>query len=479
MCSGGVKAHGPMGRAARMGAPQTDPSRPAQPATGHPYPPYDAPFFGDFRDLCERLGDESPDLVAFEQAEGSPVTYRALAQAVEARRRELESAGAGRFVEVRAADPVQFAAHYLACVSSGRAAVLCPLDARQEAVLSAGEVPAEVCALCASSGTSGAPKAVMLTERGILDDLTAGLRLYRFAPGARYAKLLPYTHAFGLVCDLLAPLVTVGTIALPASAATFAAQLPRLGPTALNLPPRAAALLADLLGGTGTAGGYRLPTLRKVLCGGAGLSADTARRLRTHGIEAFGCYGLTECSPCVSVNRDGWRKDGSCGLALDCNEVRVAEQGEVLVRGANVMAGYLGDKERTRQRLCDGWLHTGDVGRIDKDGFLFIDGRLDDLIVLADGTKVAPEPLERELEAHPSVAQALVYGAERDGGRGTVLACKLALRKGTDPDDAADALKFARALRTPEGAPIEQACISDIGLPQGAGGKLLRRAAGR
>ncbi len=441
-------------------------------AFGGPYPLYDAPRFASFSELVEHIEAAWGTSTAFEPANEQAVSYRELIESVARKRMEMNGADEGRFVEVRDADPVQFAARYLAVVSSGRCAVLCGLAEGQKAQLES--VPAGICTLAASSGTSGDPKVVMLTEAGLLTDLTAGLELYEFARGGRYAKLLPYTHAFGLVCDLLAPLVTGGTIAVPHASATFVAELPHMAPTALNLPPRAAAMLADLL----DAGTYKLPSLRKILCGGAGLAASVTQRLRAHGIEAFGCYGLTECSPCVSVNRDGWHKDGSCGVALGCNEVRVSERGEVLVRGADVMAGYLGRPELTAARIDrDGWLHTGDVGHIDSDGFLFVDGRLDDVIVLADGTMVAPEVLERALEAHPAIEQALVYGMPDKRSGQVVLACKLVLRDGAGCDAQRDSADFARSMQTPDGARIEHVETSGEPLPLSPAGKLLRRHA--
>lgn len=443
-----------------------------QEAFGEPYPLYEAPRFASFAELVAYIGAAWGGSIAFEPAIEQTVSYRELAKRIERERMEMDGAGEGRFVGVSDANPVQFAARYLAVVSSGRCAVLCRLAEEQKVRLT--DVPENVCTLAASSGTSGDPKVVMLTEAGLLADLTAGLELYEFARGGRYAKLLPYTHAFGLVCDLLAPLVTGGTIAVPHASATFVAELPHMVPTALNLPPRAAAILADLL----DAGTYKLPSLRKILCGGAGLAASVTQRMRVHGIEAFGCYGLTECSPCVSVNRDGWHKDGSCGVALRCNAMRTSERGEVLVRGANVMAGYLGRPELTASRIDgDGWLHTGDVGHIDNDGFLFVDGRLDDVIVLADGTMVAPEVLERTLEDHPAIAQAFVYGTpDRRCGQ-TVLACKLVLREGLSCGDRRDAVDFAQSVQTPEGTRIEHIEISDEPLPRNAVGKLLRRPA--
>ncbi len=435
-------------------------------------PLYDAPRFASFAELVAYIGETWGDSIAFETADEQSVSYHELVERIARERMEMDEASEGRFVEVSDADPVQFAARYLAVVSSGRCAALCRLTEKQKAQLAG--VPEGVCTFAASSGTSGDPKVVMLTEAGLLADLTAGLELYEFARGGRYAKLLPYTHAFGLVCDLLAPLVTGGTIAVPHASSTFVAELPHMAPTALNLPPRAAAMLADLL----DAGTYKLPSLRKILCGGAGLAASVTQRMRAHGIEAFGCYGLTECSPCVSVNRDSWHKDGSCGVALRCNEIRTDERGEILVRGANVMAGYLGRPELTARRVDrDGWLRTGDVGYIDKDDFLFVDGRLDDVIVLADGTMVAPEVLERALGAKLTIAQALVYGTPDTRSGQVVLACKLVLREGTDDAAERAAIDFAHSLQTPDGTRIEHVEVSCEPLPLSPAGKLLRRQA--
>lgn len=448
------------------------PDSAGQEAFGGPYPLYDAPRFASFAELVAYIGETWGGSIAFETADEQVVSYHELVERIARERMEMDEAGEGRFVEVSDADPVQFAARYLAIVSSGRCAVLCRLTEEQKSQLAG--VPEGVCTLAGSSGTSGDPKVVMLTETGLLADLRAGLELYEFARSGRYAKLLPYTHAFGLVCDLLAPLVTGGTIAVPHASATFIAELPHMAPTALNLPPRAAAMLADLL----DAGTYKLPSLRKILCGGAGLAASVTRRLRVHGIEAFGCYGLTECSPCVSVNRDRWHRDGSCGVALRCNEVHVGARGEVLVRGVNVMAGYLGRPELTAARIDpDGWLHTGDAGHIDNDGFLFVDGRLDDMIVLADGTFVAPEILERALGAHPAIAQALVYGMPDKRSGQVVLACRLVLRDGANDTAERDAIDFARSVQTPDGARIEHVEVSCEPLPLSPAGKLLRRQA--
>lgn len=362
-------------------------------------------------------------------------------------------------------------AEALAKVLAGVAGEACVAGAPAKRI--GRDLDAARCILGSSGTSGGAPKRVVLSERALVADLLGGLALYAFPHGGRTVSVIPPWHGFGLVCDLLAPLATGQTIGVPGDPLAALAQLPRFAPTQLNVPPRfASALLAllearlaalraqDGLGGGareaprpeegcprqaqmtpyGTAapcgaaaassplharaaravtGGH----LRKLLCGGAGLDADVSAGLRAFGIEAYGCYGLSECAPCVSVNRDAYHKDGSAGLPLACNEVRIAPDGEILVRGANVMAGYLGQAELTARILRDGWLHTGDVGRLDADGFLWVEGRLDSLIVLADGTKVAPEPWERALLALDGVAQALVCGTPTPAG--TALAARV------------------------------------------------------
>lgn len=344
------------------------------------------------------------------------------------------------------------------------------------------------CCVLASSGTSGAAKRVVLSQRNLVCDMRAGLARYSFARDARYVSVVPPTHAFGLTCDLLAPLATGGVICEVDAPQALLARLPGLAPTALNVPPRFAQMLLELMCARVSAGASAREAheavtggaLRKMLVGGAGLPARLADGLRAFGVAAFGCYGLSECAPCVSVNRDvlpaakggrgAWEdgadyvlterdgrdtggghapgtpgetcgcadrarpvpaepsafpanRDGSAGLPLGCNEVRVAPDGEILVRGENVMLGYLGRPDLTERALRDGWLHTGDLGHLDSDGFLWVDGRKDNLIALSDGTLASPEAWERALCALPGVHQAFVYACE--GRAGMELAARL------------------------------------------------------
>ena len=125
-------------------------------------------------------------------------------------------------------------------------------------------------------------------------------------------------------------------------------------------------------------------------------------------------YGLTETTAAVTVNRPGLVRVGSVGQPLPGTTVRVADDGELLVRGGQVMSGYWENAEATREVLsADGWFHTGDLGAIDDEGFVWITGRQKELLVTAGGKNVAPAPLEERIRAHPLVSQCLVLGDGR------------------------------------------------------------------
>ena len=447
---------------------------------GAPYAPYDVPVFTDVADLCDTVFARYGDDPAFEFANGETCTYRCLIDRVQRQTAQLEREDAGRFVAIEVCDGAQFVVDFLAVVRSGRCALLCDLDKRAaRAVTDRDAVPLDVACILASSGTTGTRKAVMLTERALLSDLRAGLRSYEFARGARFVHLLPSRHAFGLVCDLLAPLATGGTICLPSTGAAFLTALPFFRPTALNLPPQGAVALARVLEGAvdrgtprGRVADLHGGALHKILVGGAGMPTDLPARLRAFGIEAFGCYGLSECSPCVAVNRDRWKKDGSCGVILDCNEVRVSPEGELLVRGTNVMAGYVGRPDLTSKVLDGGWLHTGDRGFVDDDGFLFVEGRMDDVLVLSNGAAVAPECVERALDSCPAVEESLVFGA-RDARGQTVLGARIVALPGMSHEEVGRAV---RSLRFGDDGAlgIEVLVFEEKPLPRTAAGKLRR-----
>ena len=154
--------------------------------------------------------------------------------------------------------------------------------------------------------------------------------------------------------------------------------------------------------------------LRLSLSGGAPLGTDVCSFFHALGIPILEGYGLTECGTAATLNHPGNFRIGKVGLPFEGCEVKIAEDGEILIRGENVFAGYYGNEEATRAVLTeDGWLRSGDVGSIDEDGFLAITDRKKDLIITAGGKKISPQNIETALKAAPLVSQALVVGDRR------------------------------------------------------------------
>jgi len=152
---------------------------------------------------------------------------------------------------------------------------------------------------------------------------------------------------------------------------------------------------------------------RFFVSGGAGLAPDLAQRWENMGVAVVQGYGLTECSPVVAATSLTHRPVGAVGKPLACCEVRLAEDGEILVRGANVTTGYWQDSAATADAFDDGWYRTGDFGRLDQDGYVHLRGRKKNLIVLGNGMNVYPEDIEAVLARNPAVREAVVLGVPR------------------------------------------------------------------
>ena len=152
--------------------------------------------------------------------------------------------------------------------------------------------------------------------------------------------------------------------------------------------------------------------LDMIVCGGAPMDEKYVKGFRSLGITVLNGYGITECGPVVAVNRNRFVVAGSVGVPLCCNEVKISDEGEILVRGSNVMTGYYRNEEENDRAFTDGWFRTGDLGRLDNAGALHITGRIKNLIILGNGENIAAESIEQQVYTIPYVKEVVAYGQD-------------------------------------------------------------------
>jgi o-succinylbenzoate---CoA ligase len=221
-------------------------------------------------------------------------------------------------------------------------------------------------------------------------------------------------------------------------------------------------------------------SLRCVLLGGGPAPRPLLERCARLGVPVAQTYGLSETTSQIATlaPRDALRKPGSAGRAIYPNEIRIAADGsapgEILVRGPVVMSGYSGRPDATARAIVDGWLHTGDIGTLDADGFLYVLDRRDDLIITG-GENVYPAEVEAVLLALPWVAEAAVIGVPDDvWGQRVVAVVRIAERPDVaDPEETLRA--YCRAQLAGYKTPREIRVVTDL-LPRTASGKLRRMA---
>lgn len=301
----------------------------------------------------------------------------------------------------------------------------------------------KVCCIVYTSGTSGIPKGVMLTSAGIIGNALSYSK--NIDMDGKVVLCLPMHHMFAITTSLLMPLYLGLDIVINHNLKTLTNDLETFSPENICLVPAIAEFFykkinflirrdsesekyLDMINNgetqsltfeerrrifskfTKETGG----NLRRIISGAAALDRNIIVFLESIGIETLCGYGMTECSPVISVNMHGFNKYGSIGIPLLCNEVKTSSpdgvsDGEIMVRGSNVMKGYY-NKEKETAEVFDGeWLKTGDRGHIDSDGYLFITGRIKNLIIRSSGENVSPEELELLVGALPLVNEVVVH----------------------------------------------------------------------
>jgi long-chain acyl-CoA synthetase len=314
--------------------------------------------------------------------------------------------------------------------------------------------PDDLATLIYTSGTTGEPKGVMLTHGNVASNLNYSTRTFTWNPNSSCISFLPLSHITARHLDY-ALFCYGATIAYCGHFERLPGALTTIQPTVFVAVPRVYEKIREevqrragskpltrklfawalatgrrhreqiLLGQTPSALRWRVADglvfkkvkqafggkVRDYIAGGAPLGMDTAAWFADVGIRIFEGYGLTETSPVLALNNARDHRIGSVGKPIESVEYRFASDGELLVRGPFVFAGYWHKPKATAEAIeADGWFHTGDIARLDEDGFLYVTDRKKELIKTSGGKMIAPQPIESKLNTSPLVANAVLVG---------------------------------------------------------------------
>ena len=365
--------------------------------------------------------------------------------------------------------------------------------------------PDDTACIIYTSGTGGVPKGVMLSHRNIIANCRGAYVLLEMLGlgDEKFLSFLPLSHSYEHTAGLMFPISLGAEIYFAEGAETLATNLVEVRPTIMTAVPRlyetmhqrirlgiererglkrglferAVAIGKKRLTGETLSFGERLidPVLEKLvrdkvrarfggrlkamISGGAPLNPEIGGFFLALGVQLLQGYGQTEAAPVVCCNPPGHIRVDTVGPPLDGVRVRIAEDGEILVSGDNVMKGYWNDPEATTRTLIDGWLHSGDIGLLDPDFYLRITDRKRDFIKNSGGDMIAPARVEGALTLAPEIAQAMVFGDRRPYLVAVIV---------PDPD-------FASAYATSRGtAPDLAALAQDPGLHKALGDVVAR-----
>jgi long-chain acyl-CoA synthetase len=290
--------------------------------------------------------------------------------------------------------------------------------------------PNDVATLIYTSGTTGPPKGVQLTHASLLAEVRAMHERLPATPGGRTISYLPCAHIADRWYHHYHCSMALGfTVTCVADPRTIAAHLPEVKPTAWGGVPRVWEKIKASLEAQGITEPAALPDEQRaairaklgldecdwLIVGGAPTSPEVLHYFLDLGLPVCELFGMSETSCVVICNPPDRIKIGTCGTVVPGVELDLAEDGELLVRGEMIMAGYRGDPQRTREAIDEnGWLHTGDIAKIDEDGYVTIVDRKKELIINAAGKNMSPANIEAELKAsHPLIGQAVTIGDGR------------------------------------------------------------------
>lgn len=338
----------------------------------------------------------------------------------------------------------------------------------------------DVAVVIYTSGTSGDPKGVQLTFDNVVQNALGCATHANIEPDEVFVGVLPQFHSFGFTAMTVVPLLIGATVW----------YLPRFSPVAIveTIRERRASVFFAIPSMFGallklkTADPASLGSLRLAVSGGEPLPMRVADAFRERfGIEILEGYGLTETSPVVSFNTPESRRRGSVGRPLDGIDVWAVDEkggqlgadrdGELLIRGHCVMKGYLNKPEQTDAVLRDGVFSTGDIGKVDAEGFVYITGRAKEMMIVG-GENVFPKEIENVIAAFPGVAEVAVVGA-KDDVRGEVPVAFVIPQEGATLDEV-KIRDFCRGQLAGYKVPREVRIAAN--LPRGPTGKILKRA---
>lgn len=277
--------------------------------------------------------------------------------------------------------------------------------------------PDDVCLIMYTSGSTGESKGVMLSQNNFIINTKAIIETANMPERYSELSVLPMFHIYALSLDVIWPLLYGNTIVLSSGMSSILSELKEFNIYHICVVPMLAeyicnALLLELKKNPACSrqeikNKVVGDVLKRFAIGGAYINTELRKELQSFGIDAYVGYGMTECV--VVATDEGVRiKKGAVGQVLPCNTIKIIDD-EICIKGQNVMKGYYNNPEATAEVLIDGYLHSGDIGYLDINNYLYIIGKKKNLIITSNGENVSPEELEKQLLEFEGIKELIVY----------------------------------------------------------------------